>query len=38
MDSISQAALGGAVGHAVLGRKVGRKAAIWDVGAGDSPD
>ena len=29
MDSLTQVVLGGAVGYAVLGNKVGRKAAIY---------
>jgi len=38
MDSVSQAALGGAIGHAVLGRRVGRKAAAWGAVCGTLPD
>lgn len=38
MDSVTQAVLGGAVGHAVLGNKIGRKAAIWGVVLGTLPD
>lgn len=38
MDSISQAALGGAVGHAVLGSRAGRKAAIWGAAVATLPD
>jgi inner membrane protein len=38
MDSLTQAALGGAVGYAVLGNKVGRKAALWGAILGTLPD
>ena len=38
MDSLTQAVLGGAVGYAVLGRKVGRKAAIYGAILGTLPD
>jgi len=38
MDSLTQAALGGAVGYAVLGNKVGRKAMIWGAVLGTLPD
>lgn len=38
MDSISQIVLGGAVGEAVLGRKVGNKAIVWGAVAGTIPD
>jgi len=38
MDSLTQAALGGAVGYAVLGNKVGRKAAVWGAILGTLPD
>lgn len=38
MDSITQAALGGAIGHAVLGRRAGRKAAAWGAVCGTLPD
>jgi inner membrane protein len=38
MDSVTQAVLGGAVGEAVLGRKVGNKAVAWGVVAGTLPD
>jgi inner membrane protein len=38
MDSISQAALGAAVGEAVLGREVGNKAILWGAIAGTLPD
>lgn len=38
MDSVTQAVLGAAVGEAVLGRKVGTKAAIWGAVAGTLPD
>ncbi len=38
MDSITQAALGAAVGEAVLGRRVGRRAAAWGAFFGTLPD
>lgn len=38
MDSLSQIVLGAAVGEAVLGKKVGYKAAIWGAIAGTIPD
>ena len=38
MDSLTQAVLGGAVGYAVLGSKVGRKAAIYGAILGTLPD
>ncbi|KAA3613902.1 MAG: metal-dependent hydrolase [Calditrichaeota bacterium] len=38
MDSLSQIVLGGAVGEAVLGRKVGNKAVVWGAIAGTIPD
>ncbi|MBT8401356.1 MAG: metal-dependent hydrolase [Rhodothermia bacterium] len=38
MDSITQAALGAAVGEAVLGRKAGGKAAAWGAFFGTLPD
>lgn len=38
MDSLTQVALGAAVGEAVLGRKVGRKAALWGAVCGTLPD
>ncbi|NKB68350.1 MAG: metal-dependent hydrolase [Candidatus Latescibacteria bacterium] len=38
MDSLSQLALGAAVGQAVLGHKVGRKAALWGAVLGTLPD
>ena len=38
MDSVTQLVLGAAVGEAVLGRKVGNKAAIWGAVAGTLPD
>lgn len=38
MDSLSQIALGAAVGEAVLGRKAGRKAAAWGAFFGTLPD
>ncbi len=38
MDSVTQIALGAAVGEAVLGRKVGRPALLWGAGCGLLPD
>ena len=38
MDSLTQVALGGAVGYAVLGNKVGRKAIAWGAILGTLPD
>ncbi len=38
MDSLTQIALGAAVGEAVLGRKVGNKAAVWGAVLGTVPD
>lgn len=38
MDSLTQVALGGAVGEAVLGKKVGNKAILWGAIGGAIPD
>lgn len=38
MDSLTQMTLGAAVGEAVLGHKVGRKAALWGAALGTLPD
>lgn len=38
MDSLTQLTLGAAIGEAVLGRKVGGKAAAWGAFAGTLPD
>jgi inner membrane protein len=38
MDSLTQIALGGAVGYAVLGRQQGRKAILWGAALGTLPD
>lgn len=38
MDSLTQIVLGGAVGYAVLGKKVGPKAAIYGAVLGTLPD
>ena len=38
MDSITQVVLGAAVGEAVIGKKVGRWAALWGGVAGTIPD
>ncbi len=38
MDSVTQLVLGAAVGEAVIGRQVGRKAILWGALAGTLPD
>lgn len=38
MDSLTQIALGASVGEAVLGHRVGRKAALWGAIGGTLPD
>jgi inner membrane protein len=38
MDSLTQLALGAAVGEAALGHRVGRKAALWGAICGTLPD
>lgn len=38
MDSVTQIALGGAVGYAVLGSKIGRKAILYGAVLGTLPD
>lgn len=38
MDSLTQIVLGGAVGEAVLGKKVGNKAVFWGAFGGTIPD
>ena len=38
MDSVTQMVLGAAVGEAVIGRRVGRKAALWGAVLGTAPD
>ena len=38
MDSVTQLVLGAAVGEAVMGRKIGNKAALWGAIAGTLPD
>lgn len=38
MDSLTQAALGGAIGEVVLGRRIGNKAPIWGAFFGTLPD
>jgi len=38
MDSVTQVALGAAVGEAVMQNKVGRKAALWGAICGTLPD
>jgi inner membrane protein len=38
LDSITQIALGAAVGEAVIGRQVGRKAMLWGAMLGTLPD
>ncbi len=38
MDSLTQIALGAAVGEAVMKHKVGRKASLWGAICGTLPD
>jgi len=38
MDSITQAALGAAMGEAVVGRKMRNRAILWGAWAGPIPD
>lgn len=38
MDSITQAALGAAVGEAILGKKLGNRAILWGAFIGTIPD
>lgn len=38
MDSITQATLGASVGEALLGRRMGYKAALWGAALGTLPD
>ena len=38
MDSLTQIVLGAAVGELVLGKKIGRKAALWGAIGGTIPD
>ncbi len=38
MDSLTQIVLGGAVGEAVLGKRVGNKAVLWGAIGGTIPD
>lgn len=38
MDSLTQLTLGAAVGEAVLGKRIGRKALLWGAVAGTLPD
>ena len=38
MDSLTQAALGAAIGEAVLGKKIGNKAAVLGAIIGTIPD
>lgn len=38
MDSLTQAVLGASVGHAVAGKTLGRRAAVWGAVAGTLPD
>ena len=38
MDTVTQIALGSAIGELVLGKKVGRKAPLWGAAAGTLPD
>ncbi|NBW94975.1 MAG: metal-dependent hydrolase, partial [Bacteroidetes bacterium] len=38
MDSLTQIALGAAVGEATVGRKAGKKGALWGAALGTLPD
>ena len=38
MDSVTQAVLGGAVSYAILGKRLGRRAALYGVVLGTLPD
>ena len=38
MDSLTQIALGAAVGHSILGKQIGKRAAIWGAALGTLPD
>lgn len=38
MDSFTQVILGASVGEAILGKKIGRRAALWGAIAGTIPD
>ena len=38
MDSVTQAVLGGAVSYAILGRRLGKRAAIYGAALGTLPD
>ena len=38
MDSLTQAGLGAAVGYAVMGRQVGRRALVWGAVVATVPD
>ena len=38
MDSLTQLTLGAAVGEAVLGKRIGRKALLWGAAGGTLPD
>lgn len=38
MDSLTQVALGAAVGHTMMGRKIGKLAPIWGAALGTLPD
>ena len=38
MDSITQAVLGGAIAYAVLGRRLGKRAAVYGLAFGTVPD
>ncbi len=38
MDSFTQIVLGAAVGEAILGKKIGRRAALWGAISGTIPD
>ena len=38
MDSVTQAVLGGAVSYTVLGRRLGKRAALYGIILGTLPD
>lgn len=38
MDSLTQVALGAAVGHSIMGRQLGRLAPVWGAALGTLPD
>jgi inner membrane protein len=38
LDSVTQAVLGGAVSYAVLGQRIGKRAALYGMALGTIPD